>query len=1857
MKPNTYHFVTTILLSILLCFSANAQQNYPISLQVQVTPPYSAYFSDYRNKPIISFTNHSQQPQDIYLRGRLENDRGQYVQTKQDEYTHIPIHIPGLQTTVLQGFQLDNSYLSQQNLETNLTDQEYQQLIRLGLIPEGMYSFCIYAYIRNDVGTYIPVSDPDAAGSCFHFNINYVAPPIILNPHQNENVLTSPLQNIQINWTVPVGNILNGQIMYDLYMAEVPPGEDPAQVMNNVVQLEAGIFFEQTNIQINHFQFTKLTGFTLEEGHQYALMVQARDVTGKTAFENNGMSEVVSFRYGFNPDDVTDISEQIPFTGQGECNCSIQVDKLDHSNHNASLHPGGSFTMASLTVHIGSLSENNQSVSGEGTIEMKQVPIQVSFSDVVVNKDGIAIAGHVTGKYTDGFNFLHNGGDPQVTTSDYQNFINRLRDYNLEAIRNGAGLTLPFGLNTIGAPDAVNAGIVAINVTPGQAVYDAIAAIRLADANNVLSLLAKDVCFNSSSIMCGNAVFLLNEDFEVPNIHLQFKGYQSLMEPGTYVFYAQNKLKKFHIKAAYEFPTTLLTSTNGQPEVAILDADALSWSDWIASISMEPFKIPSLDGVTFTLKPGAYYDHSTLHNPDGMPVVFDDPELITKNAAIGTPLWTGFFMSSLSVSLPALIKNQSRPDKDIVIAATNLIFDNEGLTGAIGANDVLSLDDGSLFGWYCSIDNINIKVLNSSYKSGGMTGHLVLPISNKNNANSTIQYSCILSSAGEGGNLQFQFTIKPEKDLDFYAWWAHMNINNSSIIVSAGGEEGAAFAKADLSGFINLEGEIKGYKIDMKLIELQHLVLQTKKPYARLERAIASFDSPDHAIADFPVAIRNVVPYFSGSKAGLMFDLNITLSDISNKILPNATTTFKVYADVLGGDRPIWKRIGIDLTKVCIHGDLAGVVHIKEGCINFFKDDPVFGDGISGSLHATFLGFEGLSSLAGGGIECNVKFGNTSFNYWYFDASVSFPAVPIAPGLSINGFGGGAWYNLKPSANNENIKAKDYFQNMATYQVGAFVPSSGSVGFSAKVGICTWDDGFIFQGYGKVSMTFEHGIGPITAEVYAEMMRAQAGVTPSGNPPAQGIIRLLIDAANATISISGAMHIKYPWIGSPVVEGHGWFAFLADGNNQNYYLKIGEPEDGKRIEVSILDLATIHAYFMAGNHIESAIPDPDPNIINVALLDGYQKIRYNPDLGGLVMGASFKFSTNANYGIFYAGIHIGAGFDVNLARYTQGCDKRSSLPGMNGWYALGQVYANLGGELGAHVDLPLLPKGDYKLVSIDASILMRGGLPNPYWFEGWALIHFEALDGLIGDEVNFHFQIGDKCEPPINYFTKPLIKEVKPADQATNVPINAYTEVVFNYPVEKDIRLFDPASNKSTVFKVHIDEMKITNTDQNKVYASYTNDDSYPTFTTDHKKLILMPEEAFDGQTNYQIYLKVSAMKKLGSGEDEAGNATWVPLVQSGDKPVTSDTTTVFKTGYCEPDKMISDSHSRLGAFPFPGQRYFLQGESKKGAILLDRSYHCAADPDKDYKIFARLTPVRNHQELSATEVPVSDPNGHYMTFTIPSLPNDCIIRVDIIKKTHFSKWDKYQLYLGPATITHINQGLALQGGGNIQMNIVNFNSHTNPYFQQYINLSGVLLNQELNLGNKDVETILYSYHFKTSSYNTLTAKLGGAYFNKVKEYFLGMPTSAINVKERFDIYDVNGFSSGIYSQSGAMYFTMPLITLRETDHYNDWLRYQAVPLVYQKYHDFGINLNETRAHEGLSYTQLKYNGIECNYDGDVYCVPPRPIQVLDPDPPLTDAEIKAAEPVRFHGIDISGVKIIKIPQNNHIKGVILNHK
>lgn len=133
--------------------------------------------------------------------------------------------------------------------------------------------------------------------------------------------------------------------------------------------------------------------------------------------------------------------------------------------------------------------------------------------------------------------------------------------------------------------------------------------------------------------------------------------------------------------------------------------------------------------------------------------------------------------------------------------------------------------------------------------------------------------------------------------------------------------------------------------------------------------------------------------------------------------------------------------------------------------------------------------------------------------------------------------------------------------------------------------------------------------------------------------------------------------------------------------------------------------------------------------------------------GGIMFGAALGAEIGCNAVFCYASVEGMLGFDVVLKKLKDGetCGD-GKLPGLNGFYVNGQVYAMFKGELGLMLDLWIY-KGKVPLVDMTLGALLKAGFPNPTWVYGRVRAAGSVLGGLIKFNSTIELKAGKICIP------------------------------------------------------------------------------------------------------------------------------------------------------------------------------------------------------------------------------------------------------------------------------------------------------------------------------------------------------------------------------------------------------------------------------------------------------------------------------------------------------------------------------
>lgn len=164
---------------------------------------------------------------------------------------------------------------------------------------------------------------------------------------------------------------------------------------------------------------------------------------------------------------------------------------------------------------------------------------------------------------------------------------------------------------------------------------------------------------------------------------------------------------------------------------------------------------------------------------------------------------------------------------------------------------------------------------------------------------------------------------------------------------------------------------------------------------------------------------------------------------------------------------------------------------------------------------------------------------------------------------------------------------------------------------------------------------------------------------------------------------------------------------------------------------------------------------------------------------GFAFGAAFDFSgSGSKWGVAWD-YAVGAGFDVMINKYGKDviCTNTNQPIGVNGWYAIGQLYAYVTAKVSAaSVDL---------LDCSFGSILVLKG-PKPLYGFAKATAKYTNWAG-VKKEKEVEIEFGEQCE--FNQNSNPakdmeIISEITPGDEAQDVSPLVAPTVSFNMPID-----------------------------------------------------------------------------------------------------------------------------------------------------------------------------------------------------------------------------------------------------------------------------------------------------------------------------------------------------------------------------------------------------------------------------------------------------------------------------------------
>lgn len=1137
----------------------------------------------------------------------------------------------------------------------------------------------------------------------------------------------------------------------------------------------------------------------------------------------------------------------------------------------------------------------------------------------------------------------------------------------------------------------------------------------------VLFFGAEGIKGTHSGGLIGELKLSLLHDVEIPfnggNTKIVFKGNgldktRGTSESNTFMTVGCNGFQNLSIDAEVHFPTSLIVRA-GEQRIEDYNFDASlsangnnssnqvigrfktiidSWDDLLVSVNLPNFEIKGLKDYVFSLD-HVILDFSSRRNAEDMrfPSGYEQNYLPDEQV-----LWRGVYAENVSITLPEAFSRAS-------FSAKGLLIDTYGITGLFAADSILPLDKGSADGWRFSVDHFALNLMASELVAAEFNGRIGLPFKGKN---TTLGYEGYLLPHNE-----YLMRVRNEETLDFSIFKAKAHLDkNSNIALHL--VDNRFIPEATLHGYMTLgKGEYADSTAHTTFdkISFRNLKLTTVAPYISAEY----FGYEGEAkLGDFPLSITKIALDNSDTEhVRLTIGANINLG----KNLFSGATELSFLANY---EDKRWNFERLEVGSIAVDAVIAGVMHL-DGRLDWHRGDAVYGDGFAGDvkLGISFSGEikkdvtnknnDNVSILA------RAAFGRKDdFGYWYADGMATFhPGVPIVGMMTLNGIGG---------ALTSGVRAEGRSPNGGRFTNAYYIPDA-SMGFGFKastiveVGKAAYGEAafeMIFSKAGGLASAGFYGYGEFpnrgggSSASIPEKLEKQQRIFPANlseqfkqndwlklaeaiksipnaikDMGLSGTLCIQMDFQNHMLHASSDVYLNTP---SNFIRGvgergqAGWGVLHIDP--KEWYLHLGTPSNRLGVQLAVGNILAVKtgSYFMAGNRIPE-MPAP-PRAVADILGQDLDRLTLGRNLDVLSTGKGFAFGSelavrtgDIQFMMMYANFNAGLGFDVMLKDYGQAqCRGRSGTIGMDGWYAQGQTYAYLQGELGVKIKLWFI-RIRVPVIKGGAAALLQAGLPDPTFFKGYLGVNLNVL-GLIKGRARFKLSIGEECDmiiPGNSPIEEPMINDLSPASEEQDVSVFTVPQATFNIAMGKSFEATNDAG-ESAYYRISLEDFIVKDDIGNPIPG----------------KLIWgkeMTDVRFQSKEILPPNTTLTAEVRVAFEEWKGG--VWKPVLTSG-KPAFEEKIHHFTTGGAPSDIPLQNI---VYAYPVIGQAYLLPKEYSKGYVQLQFGQKYLFEKGFDYKLYF----VSEHENRIVTDFTYNEADNR-LEFTIPDLKRQTGYALDL---------------------------------------------------------------------------------------------------------------------------------------------------------------------------------------------------------------------------------------------------------------------
>ena len=903
--------------------------------------------------------------------------------------------------------------------------------------------------------------------------------------------------------------------------------------------------------------------------------------------------------------------------------------------------------------------------------------------------------------------------------SHVQRNLNYTANYAIDSLA-----SLPIGIyKQIGQTEYIIA-IDSARFSATGATCNAFMALALPGMSDSMAFAAKNIAFNPKGLMphnFGNSRLMLVSEHILslgPKTRLYLPNNGS-----NYIEWNCNGFQAIHLKGFFLFSNTLLQPLNPADSLVIASFEIHSNDihNLVMAISMSPFRIKGINDMSFAVNE-AVADWSSLSNVPGMTVPPGYP--MPANSLE----WTGFYLKNVTVTLPQELSPKNGSPTNI--SASNLLIDQNGITGNFTANNILHLHQSDFAKWNFSVSHIGLNLVKNKIQGGSLGGQIQLPIF-ENNA---ITYTAGIYQNPQTQQLDYQFSIGAANNISASALGANIDIYPTSqlLVVKTNGK---LIPAAILNGRIQFQKE----ELQTGKLDFQTMKMEPDAPF--ISQGLFNYTSiSENRAANYPVSIHQIQLQILNGKPSVYIHAGMNMMNASDKgFSANVGVFVKTKTNPQNNGRLMFDKIELGAIVLDVNTQPFRLA----GTISNMNNHLIYGNAFAGTLTLT-LNKPELS------VSFNSIFGSkTTYRYFYVDGSLMLPTpVNLTAQVKMKRIMGGLYYRMNRPVDYVNCLQPGFNTQSSFYN---YIPdSTKGVGFKAGITVYYATDENALNGDVNFEILFNssnNGGGIAHMQLYGDafsMISIQNRLGKRYNQVPVG--------ATANISYNFNQNILHGVLAAAInlngVTGNIVSAFHFESTS--WYVAIGRPS--LKGIVNIQNFATVSAYFMTGNTLEPPAQLPfqiaqhfgNPNNRNSSLLSNGQ---------GFCMGANLNGSAHGEYPFsfftVYGNVNYGLGFDLMMLKVSPDykCPSTDQSPGFKGYYVTGNLYAyfNAGVGVKGKIEVGNVTEDfDITIFNASAAALLYGELIRPSYIEGNIYASYNILNAINGS-ITYNFKRGTRC--------------------------------------------------------------------------------------------------------------------------------------------------------------------------------------------------------------------------------------------------------------------------------------------------------------------------------------------------------------------------------------------------------------------------------------------------------------------------------------------------------------------------------